>query len=66
MLYLFNPMPEEGLRQMLANLESSLRQHPRTVYVLYQTPLLEHVRAGSEALRKSGGTGQYTVYSNAR
>ena len=63
-LYLFNPLPEAGLIQMLENLEESLRQHPRAVYVLYQNPLLERVLEGSEALRKSVGTDQYTVYTN--
>src|ERR1700733_13993724 len=33
-LYLFNPFPEAGLTQMIANLEQSLRSHPRKVYVL--------------------------------
>jgi SAM-dependent methyltransferase len=63
-LYLFNPLPEAGLNRMLENLEESLRRHPRIVYVLYQNPLLEGVLTGSEALRRSGGTDQYTVYTN--
>ncbi len=28
---------------MMANLEQSLRAHPRAVFVLYHNPLLEHV-----------------------
>src|SRR5258706_11000722 len=42
-LYLFNPFPEAGLRRVIANLEQSLREHPRVVYVLYHNPLLEHL-----------------------
>ena len=33
-LYLFNPFPEAGLQRMIANLEQSLREHSRAVYVL--------------------------------
>ena len=62
-LYLFNPFPESGLRRVLANLEQSLREHPRACYVLYHNPLLEHVLSSCAALRKIGGTEQYSVYS---
>jgi hypothetical protein len=61
-LYLFNPLPEAGLRQMIHNLDSSLRENPRQVYVLYHNPLLEHVLAESVALRKVDGTEQYSIY----
>jgi SAM-dependent methyltransferase len=61
-LYLFNPFPEEGLKRMMANLERSLLEHPRAVYVLYHNPLLEHVLDESAALKKIGGTHQYAIY----
>jgi hypothetical protein len=61
-LYLFNPLPEPGLRRMMGNLEQSLREHPRAVYVLYHNPLLEHVLSGSPGLRKLHATHQYAVY----
>ncbi len=61
-LYLFNPFPEAGLRRMIANLELSLREHPREVYVLYHNPLLEQVLSESAALVKIGGTHQYSIY----
>src|ERR1700691_3968548 len=51
-LYLFNPLPESGLRQMLANLDRSLAANPRPAYVLYHNPLLEHVLAGTAQLTK--------------
>src|SRR6202046_5073419 len=57
-LYLFNPFPEAGLRRTLANLEQSLRQNPRPVYVLYHNPLLENVIGASAAFTKVGGTHQ--------
>src|SRR5580693_7222042 len=61
-LYLFNPFPEAGLRRMMANLEQSLRQHPRAVYVLYHNPLLEHVVSECGELRRLRATHQYAVY----
>jgi SAM-dependent methyltransferase len=62
-LYLFNPFPEAGLLRMVANLERSLRRHPRAVYVLYHNPLLEHVLNKSSLLLKVGGTHQYSMYA---
>jgi SAM-dependent methyltransferase len=61
-LYLFNPLPEEGLVQVIANLDHSLRQKPRPFYVLYHNPLLEHALANCISLRKLSGTYQYHVY----
>jgi SAM-dependent methyltransferase len=63
-LYLFNPLPEEGLLQVIANLDRSLREQPRLLYVLYHNPQLDRVLANSSGLRKLGGTHQYHVYGN--
>lgn len=63
-LYLFNPLPESGLRQVMANLDQSMREHPRPVYVLYHNPLLEPVVAQCAPLRKIGGSHQYSVFTN--
>jgi SAM-dependent methyltransferase len=63
-LYLFNPLPEAGLRKMIANLEESLRANPRAVYVLYHNPLLGQVLGASAALKKIGGTHQYAIYES--
>jgi SAM-dependent methyltransferase len=60
-LYLFNPLPESGLVQVMDNLERSLRENPRPIYVLYHNPLLEHVLARG-AFRRAGGTHQYSKY----
>ena len=62
-IFLFNPFPESGMQHMLKNLERSLCSHPRTVYVLYHNPLLEHVLSGSPLLRKIVGTHQYSIYA---
>lgn len=63
-LYLFNPLPEAGLRHAMVNLEESLRLYPRAVYVLYHNPLLDQVLSQSAALRKTGGTQQYSIYAS--
>ncbi|MGA2375372.1 MAG: class I SAM-dependent methyltransferase [Candidatus Sulfotelmatobacter sp.] len=64
-LYLFNPFPESGLRRMMANLEQSLRTHPRAMFVLYHNPLLEDVLGGSSGLRRLYATHQYALYGAA-
>ncbi len=65
-LYLFNPLPESGLRQMLANLDRSLTANPRPAYVLYDNPQLEHVLAGTAQLTRLGGTESYSLYSSSK
>jgi hypothetical protein len=64
-LYLFNPFSESGLRRMMANLEESLREHPRVMFVLYHNPLLEHVLSENAGLRKLHSTHQYALYGTA-
>jgi SAM-dependent methyltransferase len=63
-LYLFNPLPELGLKRVLARLDASLSAHPRPVYVLYHNPLLEHLIAGNGKLKKMAGTPQYSIYTS--
>jgi SAM-dependent methyltransferase len=54
-LYLFNPLSEAGLSTVIRNLDQSLREYPRMVFVLYHNPLLEHVLAASRVLKRTGG-----------
>jgi SAM-dependent methyltransferase len=63
-IYLFNPFPESGMRQVTANLEQTLRAHPRPAYVLYHNPLLEHVLIESGRLRKIFSALQYSIFSS--
>lgn len=60
-VYLFNPLPELGLIQLLGNLEQSLREHPRPVFVIYHNPVLGQVLA-SKSLKRIGGTHQYSTF----
>ena len=63
-VYLFNPLPETGLIEVIANLDHSLRQYPRAVYLLYRNPLFEHVVARYSEFRKIAGTPQYSIFRN--
>jgi SAM-dependent methyltransferase len=61
-VYLFNPLPESGLKRVMHNLERSLSANPRAAFVLYHNPLLERVLSASTVLAKLGGTRQYSIY----
>ena len=62
LVYLFNPLLETGLRQVVANLERWFEELPRAVVVLYHNALLENVIAASPMFKKITGTHQYSVY----
>ena len=63
-LYLFNPLPVEGLAQVIANLELSLHMNPRKIFVLYHNPLHEELLARCRCLKKVGGTHQFVIYAS--
>jgi hypothetical protein len=63
-LYLFNPLPETGLRRVIRNLEQSLEQSPRPVWIVYHNPAMDGVLAASRTLVRVGGTKQYSVFKN--
>ncbi len=63
-LYLFNPLPGPGLAVVIQNLERSLREHPRAVYVVYHNPEHEYLLARNAVWSKLAGTRSYVVYSN--
>ena len=62
LLYLFNPFPEAGMMRVIANLEQSLKDHPRPVYVLYHNPQHDHALQDSPQLERIHGTPQYSLY----
>jgi|SRR5579864_312926 len=64
LLYLFNPLPEYGLRRLLANLQRSLQDHPRAAYVIYYNPLLEHALAEAPRLGKIVAAPQYSIFGS--
>jgi hypothetical protein len=61
-LYLFNPLPEAGLQRVLRNLERSLEQSPRPVWIVYHNPAMDSILGASRALVRVGGTEQYSVF----
>jgi hypothetical protein len=61
-LYLFNPVSETILRELIGKLERSLVELPRPIEVIYHNPLLERVLEESSMLRKISGTHQYSIY----
>ena len=62
-LYLFNPLPESGLLRMIMNLEQSLRENPRQVFVLYHNPLLERVVTRNGVITRIAGAREYSIFS---
>lgn len=62
-LYLFNPLPERALSEVLQRLEKSLARVPRAAWVVYHNPLLERVLSGSTGLTKMSGTQQFCIYA---
>ncbi len=61
-VYLFNPLPEAGLRRVLGQLEESLLKVRRPVWIVYHHPLLDPAVSGSQMLERVGGTEQYSLY----
>lgn len=62
-LYLFNPFPAYVLQKVVNNLHESVRQAPREIYVIYNTPLEREVTEREPWLRKIAETFQYVIYS---
>ena len=61
-IYLFNPFPESGLQRALRNLENSLTEHPRPLYVVYHNPQLESALKQTGRWRQISGTHQYSIF----
>ena len=61
-LYLFNPLPERALSEVLQRLVKSLERAPRPVWLVYHNPLLENTLGASGFLEKVYGTAQYSIY----
>jgi hypothetical protein len=64
-VFLFNPLPERALSEVLRRLGDSLVRVPRPVWVVYHNPLLERALSASGFLEKASGTQQYSVYRDS-
>jgi len=58
-------LPETELTQLISNVEDSLHENPRDVYVLYHNPLLETVLEKHATFRKIKGTHQYSLFCHS-
>jgi len=61
-VFLFNPLPEAGLRKLIGNLEGSLQGNPWRAYVIYVNPEFEEILVSCSTLEKISGTHQYSVF----
>jgi SAM-dependent methyltransferase len=64
-VYLFNPLPKEGLRQVTRNLEQSWQRMPRSIWIVYHNPLLESVLMESAIIVKEAGKSEFSVFRMA-
>jgi len=62
---LFNPLPETGLRQLMRNLEGSVRENPRPVHLMYAHPVFEDILGSTPLLTKVAGTHQFAIFRTA-
>ncbi len=62
-VYLFNPLPEAALRQVMRNLEQSFERAPRPVWLVYHNPVLEFMLMQSPSvLVKEVGKPEYSIF----
>lgn len=61
LLYLFHPCGERVLSRVLHNLESSLRENPRDIFICYVAPRLEHLMESAGFLKKIGASPESQV-----
>ena len=63
-IFLFNPLPENGTKTVVENLSRSVAQQPRPAWLVYANPVYERVVLASGVFRKVAGTHQYSIYGN--
>jgi len=64
-VFLFNPLPQAALRTLLENLERSLGESPRPLYVAYANPIFEQTIAGVQSLTALGGSRQCLLFRSS-
>jgi SAM-dependent methyltransferase len=62
-VYLFNPLSEAGFVRVIGNIERSLRERPREVYIVYHNPLLERLLTQNALFKRIGGSHQFAIYT---
>jgi hypothetical protein len=61
-IYLFDPFGEPIMRRMVENLESSYRNHPRDIIVLYYRPAQRALFDSSRFFSRMRETDRYVIY----
>lgn len=61
-VFFFHPLMEAGFRKVLSNLQLSLAQTPRPLFVVYANPIFEMLLASDVRMRKVTGTHQWVIY----
>ena len=61
-LYLFNPFPDYVMKQVIANLEKSIRENPRPVHIIYNAPWEKQILDQANFLESYAETSQYILY----
>jgi len=65
-VFLFNPFPVFVLREVMANLEKSITDLPRDIFVVLHNPEHEGEIARVRGLMRVGGTYQFVLYRSQR
>ena len=62
-VFMFHPLPESGFRKVIANLQASIRENPRPLWLIYANPLFESIVLESGAFLRGKGTHQYSIFA---
>lgn len=62
-IQLFNPFVGDVMRQVVSNIEDSMRSSPRPVYVLYMKPINAEPLESSQVLREIGHTDHCRIFA---
>ena len=64
-IYLYNPFGPQTMRDVVRNVDRSLTDRPRPLFVTYVNPLHRHVWDESSTLRRLAGNRHWAVYGSA-
>jgi SAM-dependent methyltransferase len=63
-IFLFDPFPEEILREVIVEIERSLQQTPRKLFLAYQNPISGWVIAESPVFQKIADRVEYAIFES--
>lgn len=65
-LYLYHPFAGEVMRKFIEHVENTLKQHPRTFFVLYRNPKYASLWDGSKYFNRVRATDKFVIYKGLR